>query len=409
MSVKREDKYALAKARRERGVSKSQERQLELLRRADERAAFNEKMGANVATASNLTPDQQGRFYEATGLENASNPQEAIKGEIINTGLSFVQIANALGNIVGADDAVARGAGNVLGRMIPYGTGTTDTNKAIDTYTKWGTGNVTKNDVANLALSNMGVKVAGLGIKGLIPFARSVKVGGIAMPLPIGTDGIGVLKMGGKASTPSVSRETLYNTEQAALNQKQLDTLSAIDVPATRGGNTGRPTKISGIGKDSKTRTLSYALRAGVEQAKKAGKNPTGQQQYAYELGTLINRTESANKRAKKAGDTGVLKILDANNELDSVTKKEFTRLVEDAKKNYPEIWKQQGIEGFDFSHRTSLGTPDTVSNSWSNISLLPRKVNVDQGEAFWSAFRYGKGAEFGGKGKGTEVIIPKP
>ena len=86
--------------------------------------------------------------------------------------------------------------------------------------------------------------------------------------------------------------------------------------------------------------------------------------------------------------------------------------MIADAERNYPEIWNDQGIEGFDFSHRTSLGTPDNVSNVWSNIELLPRKVNVDQSIAPWSAFRSGDIGiikRFGGQGRGTQVVVPRP
>jgi hypothetical protein len=225
MASKRENKIALAKARRERGIISSQNRILDTIKKEEERMAFNQAMGSNVATAKPLTSAQEGRFYEATGLDNASNPEEAIKGEVLNTGLSFVQVANALANKAGGGDVVARGAGQVLGRMIPYGTGTTDSNKAIDTYTKWGTGNVTKGDVANVALSGMGIRAAGMGVKGLIPAARSVKASGVPIPvigLGVG-GGAGIIRVGGAKPVAGAARSSLLpsGAPRYATNAKQ--------------------------------------------------------------------------------------------------------------------------------------------------------------------------------------------
>jgi hypothetical protein len=265
----------------------------------------------------------------------------------------------------------------------------------------------------------------------LIPSAKAVKA---VKPVARIAPNVGKMTGRGVMNNKTVSileqpsqREAAYNAEQTLRGSEQAGILSGIDVPFRNTGNNApalRPLTDTAEGvasktKASKTRQLSDSLKSPVVKVQKAraagDPDPpkiTGQQQRSFEHGTLILRTERANARARDKGDAGVLKILDEKNQLDAATKKEFDRLIADAERNYPEIWNDQGIEGFDFSHRTSLGTPDNVSNVWSNIELLPRKVNVDQSIAPWSAFRSGDIGiikRFGGQGRGTQVVVPRP
>jgi len=280
---------------------------------------------------------------------------------------------------------------------------------------------------ADMSDVEQALEVAGLypgGKAATIPFRSGAKI------IPRVADDIAVGGIRSQAQIPKrpireiTPEEIAYNERQAAIGTQQAETLSRIDVPFQTSGNPATRTpnlsnKVVDPKKGSKIRRLSDALKSPVvkvQKARAAGEaDPpkiTGQQQRAYEHGTLILRTERANARARDKGDTGVLEILGEKGGLSAVTKKEFDRLTADAKRNYSKIWEEQGIEGFDFSHRTALGTPDNVSNVWSNIELLPRKVNVDQGTAPWSVFRLGSPdtiKAYGGQSRGTQTIIPRP
>ena len=284
MASKRENKIALAKARRERGIISSQNRILDTIKKEEERMAFNQAMGSNVATAKPLTGAQEGRFYEATGLDNASNPEEAIKGEIINTGLSWVQVANALANKAGGNDIVAQGAGQALGRMIPYGTGTMDTGKAIDTYTKWGTGNVTKGDVANLALSGMGIRTAAKGAKGLIPAARSVKASGIPLPVTVGVGGgAGIIRVGGDKPAAGAARSRFLPSGK----EKELNRVA--EARASEGFIENKPTpEVVGATRFGGAETSKLSPEALEERASTAAEY-VSPEELADELSTLEN------------------------------------------------------------------------------------------------------------------------
>jgi hypothetical protein len=412
MAVKREDKYALAKARRERAVSKAQERQLELMKRADERMAFNQKMGNNVASASNLTSDQQGRLYEATGLDNASNPQEAIKGEIVNTGLSFVQIANALANKAGANDAVARGAGQVLGRMIPYGTGTMDTDKAIDTYSKWGTGNVTKGDVANVALTGAGIKVASTAIKGAVPIARGIKTAGISLPVPVGVGGVPIVRVGGKAIKPATPvREALPLPPVERFMPRGAKPQQVIP-----GGFAEQAPDLSGMTDNEKAKVLREFLNPETKKVNvNTGEvgNVVGQDELESQLVTLNIRGRLSSRSRKygkpydfnadsRAGaiiasrekGTGALSEADKIRIRQEEVNRNITetrRLLEDAKTNYPDEYAAAmdagGIpavlDNFEAAHIQTLTSGGRMD--WPNIRFIPKEIHKAQGTKPWA------------------------
>ena len=62
--------------------------------------------------------------------------------------------------------------------------------------------------------------------------------------------------------------------------------------------------------------------------------------------------------------------------------------MIAKAKDRYRSIWDQYGIDGFDLSHLVALdkGGP----NVWSNLELLPRKLNVEQLTAPYFAYSRG-------------------
>jgi hypothetical protein len=252
------------------------------------------------------------------------------------------------------------------------------------------------------------------GAKIIPRVADDIAVGGARLPAQIPKRPI-------REITPE---EIAYNDKYDIIDTQQAETLGGLEVPNMPYGNPVARTpnlsnKVMDSNKGNKYRLVSDALKSSVVKIRarnEAGDlnvpKITGNQQRAYEHGTLILRAERSNQRAKTAGDTGRLEILGEKGGLSAVTKKEFDRLTANAKRNYPKIWKEEGIDGFDFSHRTSLGSPDSVSNVWGNIELLPRKVNVDQKIAPWSVFRLGSPEQIraaGGYGYGTQAIIPRP
>jgi len=280
---------------------------------------------------------------------------------------------------------------------------------------------------ADMSDVEQALEVAGLypgGKAASIPFRSGAKI----IPRVVDDIAVGGARLPAQIPKRSIREitpeEIAYNEKQAAIGTQQKETLDEIDVPFQTSGNPAARTpnlsnQVMNSNKGNKYRRLSDALKSPVvkvQKARAAGEaDPpkiTGNQQRAYEHGTLILRAERANQRAASAGDTGILEILGEKGGLSAVAKKEFDRLTADAKRNYSKIWEEKGIEGFDFSHRTSLGTPDSVSNVWGNIELLPRKVNVDQKIAPWSVFRLGSPEQIraaGGYGYGTQAIIPRP
>lgn len=385
------DKIALAKRRRERAISAAQEKQSNTWKAADERMRFNEVMGSNVASASVPTPDQAGRFYEASGIDQAPSFTEGIKGEIINTYLSFLQGANKLGNLSPGGpsgfqqrtnagllgrDWVARGAGKVLGTIIPGITGQySDSQKAQDIITQWGKGNITKGDVANIILSGPATRAVGIsakaGYKPTKALVESVRASGI--PIMRGT------KAGQATATQSNILADLAAAKEAGLvRSKATDSTKAVGTPGYTAMDEGKPVgtraklKASDQGNDLRVYNEVYLMR---------------------------DRLRSANERAQKFG-AGIINVTS------KISRREIRKAIEQARREYPDVWNAKGLDGFDLSHITPLEKGG--KNAWSNLKLMPTEANLDQSIAPFSAWRYltdpEKLAAYGARGKGLGI-----
>lgn len=96
----------------------------------------------------------------------------------------------------------------------------------------------------------------------------------------------------------------------------------------------------------------------------------------------MPDRVRQANKRATKM-NPDALQI----NPSSDVSQKEIRKLIENASRDYPDVWNEFGLGGFDLSHITPLEKGG--KNAWANIKLMPTEANLDQGVLPFSVWRY--------------------
>jgi len=189
----------------------------------------------------------------------------------------------------------------------------------------------------------------------------------------------------------SATREAAFKAEQAQKIREQLDIYNAVEIPATKGG--GKTTKgiLKGTGGgETRQRKIQNLLKAPFNSKAK----PTGNDINNYNIGTLMKRLERANERA--GVDNNKIKILNTGDfdinkgigNIDPNVLNEMRSMIAKAKDRYRSIWDKYGIDGFDLSHLVALdkGGP----NVWSNLELLPRKLNVEQLTAPYFAYSRG-------------------
>ena len=96
----------------------------------------------------------------------------------------------------------------------------------------------------------------------------------------------------------------------------------------------------------------------------------------------MPDRVRQANKRATKM-NPDALQI----NPSSDVSQKEIRKLIENASRDYEDVWNEFGLGGFDLSHITPLEKGG--KNAWANIKLMPTEANLDQGVLPFSVWRY--------------------
>ncbi len=207
----------------------------------------------------------------------------------------------------------------------------------------------------------------------------------------------------------SLTREAAFKSRLAQEAEQQLGIYSSVEIPATKGGGLTPKGILKGTGGgQTRQRQVQNFLKAPFISKDK----PTGNDITNYNIGTLMKRIERANSRAGK--DNNQIKILNTGDfniskglgNIDPNALKEMRNMIAKAKDRYGAIWDEYGIDGFDLSHLESLdkGGP----NVWSNLELLPLKINVEQLTAPY--FAYSRGLTgYGEKGSLLSGIAYRP
>jgi hypothetical protein len=142
--------------------------------------------------------------------------------------------------------------------------------------------------------------------------------------------------------------------------------MAAIPVqrPVGGGGTAGYTVNVNGkVGSRAKLRTSSQG---------------TDQQRYNTLL--MRDRVRGANKRATKVG-AGTIDLSNVKQ-----TGKEMSRLISAARNEFPELWQEKGLSAFDLAHITPL--EQGGKNAFSNLRLMPRELNAEQGTDLFSVWR---------------------
>jgi hypothetical protein len=99
---------------------------------------------------------------------------------------------------------------------------------------------------------------------------------------------------------------------------------------------------------------------------------------------TFYDRVRQIDKRAKVSDpEARTLTPPKQNKRAYNIYKDEMKRIIRDAEKDFPDFNRTD----LELSHITPL--EQGGSNSWSNLRLMPRELNQDQGTALYSAWRY--------------------
>jgi hypothetical protein len=192
---------------------------------------------------------------------------------------------------------------------------------------------------------------------------------------------VGLIPTGKAATIPfSVARKTAPDAVRAGGNAMEsfgtgvirgswddaAERMAAIPVqrPVGGGGTAGYTVNVNGkVGSRAKLRTSSQG---------------TDQQRYNTLL--MRDRVRGANKRATKVG-AGTIDLSNVKQ-----TGKEMSRLISAARNEFPELWQEKGLSAFDLSHITPL--EQGGKNAFSNLRLMPRELNAEQGTDLFSAWR---------------------
>lgn len=137
-----------------------------------------------------------------------------------------------------------------------------------------------------------------------------------------------------------------------------------VQRPTGGAGSPGYTTNVGGkVSSRAKLRTSSQG---------------TDRQRYTTLL--MRDRVRGANKRATKfeAGNIDLSNV--------KQTGKEMSRLISAARNEFPELWKEKGLSAFDLSHITPL--EQGGKNAFSNLRLMPRELNAEQGTDLFSVWR---------------------
>lgn len=210
-----------------------------------------------------------------------------------------------------------------------------------------------------------GFSVTGAGMEDV---EQAVEVAGI---IPTGKAAALPFKIGRRAA-PDVVRTAGNAMEGFGIGPSTgswdavAQRMAAIPVqrPAGGVGTPGYTTSVGGkVGSRAKLRTSSQG---------------TDKQRYTTLL--MRDRVRGANKRASNF-DAGTINLSNVKQ-----SGKEMSRLVSVARNEFPELWKEKGLSAFDLSHITPL--EQGGKNAFSNLRLMPRELNAEQGTDLFSAWR---------------------
>lgn len=207
-----------------------------------------------------------------------------------------------------------------------------------------------------------------LEVAGIIPTGKAATV-----PLKVGLD---VLDYGVRGAARKTAPDAVRAGGNAMENfgagvirgswDDAAERMSAIPVqrPVGGGGTAGYTVNVNGkVGSRAKLRASSQG---------------TDQQRYNTLL--MRDRVRGANKRATKVG-AGTIDLSNVKQ-----TGKEMSRLISAARNEFPELWQEKGLSAFDLSHITPL--EQGGKNAFSNLRLMPRELNAEQGTDLFSAWR---------------------
>jgi len=205
-------------------------------------------------------------------------------------------------------------------------------------------------------------------VAGIIPTGKTATV-----PLKVGLD---VLDYGVRGAARKMAPDAVRAGGNAMENfgtgvirgswDDAAERMAAIPVqrPVGGGGTAGYTVNVNGkVGSRAKLRTSSQG---------------TDQQRYNTLL--MRDRVRGANKRATKVG-AGTIDLSNVKQ-----TGKEMSRLISAARNEFPELWKEKGLSAFDLAHITPL--EQGGKNAFSNLRLMPRELNAEQGTELFSVWR---------------------
>jgi hypothetical protein len=224
-------------------------------------------------------------------------------------------------------------------------------------------------------LSGDGVSVTGadmsdveqaLEVGGLIPTGKvaSIPFRSGAKIIPRVVDDIAVT--GARVPAQIPKRPT---REEAAVLLEQVPI-------AKKTGGTGTP-------KAEQTPEQAAAIRGKNKLAQEAATNQGKKLKYDLTY-TFYDRIRQIDKRAKASDpEARTLTPPKQDKRAYNIYKDEMKRIIRDAEKDFPDFNRTD----LELSHIIPL--EQGGSNSWSNLRLMPRELNQDQGTALYSAWRY--------------------
>jgi hypothetical protein len=225
-------------------------------------------------------------------------------------------------------------------------------------------------------LSGDGVSVTGadmsdveqaLEVGGLIPTGKvgtiSAKFGAKIIPRVV--DDIAAVG-GARLPAPTPSRPALVDV---------ADLLARVPVSKKVGGR--------GTPRAEQTPELAAVLSSKQKLAQRAATNQGEKLKYDLTY-TFYDRIRQIDKRAKAIDPNArVLQPPTQSKRAYNIYKDEMKRIIRDAERDFPDFDRTD----LELSHITPL--EQGGSNSWSNLRLMPRELNQDQGTALYSAWRY--------------------
>lgn len=214
---------------------------------------------------------------------------------------------------------------------------------------------------ADMSDVEQALEVAGLiptGKVGTIPFRSGAKI------IPRVVDDIAV---GGVRLPAQIPKRPTIDEATPLLEQVPL---------AKKTGGAGTP-------RAEQTPELAAVLSSKQKLAQRAATNQG--EKLKYDLThTFYDRIRQIDKRAKAVDSTArTLTPPKQNKRAYNIYKDEMKRIIRDAERDFSDFDRTD----LELSHITPL--EQGGSNSWSNLRLMPRELNQDQGTALYSAWRY--------------------